>query len=68
MPKTLVFVNWAQWYIGGRKIKKKFKDILNCTVAFKASLGCMRPKNTTTKAKGRKSGRRKEKTRDQVVS
>lgn len=27
--------------VGGRKIKKKFKDILNRTVAFKYSLGCM---------------------------
>lgn len=41
MPKTLGFVNWIQWYIEGRRVKKKFKDILHCII--EASLGCMRP-------------------------
>lgn len=41
MPKTLGFINWTQWYIEGRRIKKKFKDILNCII--EANLGCMRP-------------------------
>lgn len=41
MPKTLGFVNWTQWYIEGRRIKKKFKGSLNCII--EASLGCMRP-------------------------